>query len=194
MKAAQLPIESRKRTRCCKTASIQSKSTPKHLTGRENELAQHPLAEVFGFPLSTSEEAQRYRRLRLCPFNNRVPNCTKDKVNDPLGVCSIYDGSDIAITCPVRFRQNWVIAEDAANFFFPKGMKWTSLIEVRLNDRDGLSAGNIDVVLVSYNDQGRVTDFGALEVQGVYISENVRRPFEHYMQDQISGHRIRQHR
>lgn len=123
-----------------------------------------------------------------------MPNCTKDKVNDPLGVCSIYDGSDIAITCPVRFRQNWVIAEDAANFFFPKGMKWTSLIEVRLNDRDGLSAGNIDVVLVSYNDQGRVTDFGALEVQGVYISENVRRPFEHYMQDQISGHRIRQHR
>jgi hypothetical protein len=28
-----------------------------------------------------------------------------------------------------------------------------------------------------------VTDFGALEVQAVYISGNVRKPFEYYMQD-----------
>jgi len=57
------------------------------------------------------------------------------------------------------------------------------LTEVRLNDKNGQSAGNIDIVLVAYDDRGRVTDFGALEVQAVYISGNVRRPFEYYMED-----------
>jgi hypothetical protein len=145
---------------------------------------KHPLAEVFGFPWDNqSEEATRHRLLRLCPHNNRVPSCTKDKTNDPLGVCSIYEdaGKSIAITCPVRLRQDWIIAEDAARFFFPKEVKWTSLTEVRLNDRDGQSAGNIDVVLVSYDGEGKILDFGAVEVQAVYISGNVRRPFEAYM-------------
>ena len=86
---------------------------------------------------NTGKDASRYRTLRLCPFNNRVPNCTKDKADNPLGVCSVFDDSGIAITCPVRFRQNWLIAEDAASFFFPKGTSWTSLTEVRLNDKNG---------------------------------------------------------
>ena len=38
-------------------------------------------------------------------------------------------------------------------------------------------------MLVAYDDKGKVTDFGALEVQGVYISGNVRRPFELYMEN-----------
>lgn len=130
-----------------------------------------------------SPEADRYRRNRLCPFNNRVPSCTKDKANDPLGTCSIYEGNDITITCPIRFRQDWIIADDAAAFFFPPGTSWTSLTEIRINDNSGQSAGNIDVALVAYNDKGRVIDFGALEVQAVYISGNIRRPFEHYMED-----------
>lgn len=56
--------------------------------------------------------------------------------------------------------------------------------EIRLLDADGKSAGNIDVVLIEYDRRGRITDFGALEVQAVYISGNVRNPFEHFM-----GHR-----
>lgn len=149
-------------------------------------MPQHPLAEVFGYPTdNSSEEAKRHRKLRLCPFNNKVPNCTKDKANDPLGVCSIYtDNANTTITCPIRFREGWIIAEDAASFFFPPDTQWTSLTEVRLKDVNGESAGNIDVVLVAYDDKGKVTDFGALEVQAVYISGNVRRPFEHYMEDQ----------
>ncbi len=149
-------------------------------------MSEQPLAEVFGFPADDhSQRAQRYRQNRLCPFNNRVPNCTKDKANDPLGVCSIFDSEGaIAITCPVRFRQEWLITEDAAAFFFPPEMNWTSLAEVRLQDRDGRSAGNIDMVLVAYDEQGRVRDFGAVEIQGVYISGNVRRPFAAYMQNQ----------
>ncbi|NJL95373.1 MAG: hypothetical protein HC915_17450 [Anaerolineae bacterium] len=143
-----------------------------------------PLAEVFGFPVdNVSDAANRHRKNRLCPYNNRVPNCTKDKANEPLGVCSIFDTSgEIAITCPVRFRQDWVIAENAASFFFPDHT-WTSLSEVRLNDRDGVSAGNIDIVLVAYAAGGHIIDFGALEVQAVYVSGNVRQPFERYLRD-----------
>jgi hypothetical protein len=146
-----------------------------------------PLAEVFGFPIDNlSEAASRYRTRKLCPFNNKVPNCTKDKANDPLGVCSVFEADFTAITCPIRFRENWLIADDGADFFFPAGTSWTSLTEVRLKDKHGKSAGNIDLVLVSYDRHGRVTDFGALEVQGVYISGNVRNPFEHYMKDPTS--------
>ena len=54
---------------------------------------------------------------------------------------------------------------------------------IRLADGDGKSAGNIDVVLVAYDQAGKVTDFGSLEVQAVYISGNVRDPFAHYMSD-----------
>jgi hypothetical protein len=147
-------------------------------------LTKQPLAEVFGFPINNhSAEARRYRENRLCPYNNRVPSCTKDKAKNPLGVCSILDGEETAITCPVRFRQDWLVAEEASKFFFPKHTRWTSLTEVRLNDQNGDSAGNIDVVLVAYDDNGHITDFGSLEVQAVYISGNVRVPFEFYMQD-----------
>ena len=152
-------------------------------------MPRHPLAEVFGFPTGNfSPEASRHRANRLCPYNNKVPNCTKDKAKDPLGVCSIYEDDNVAITCPIRFRQDWLIADDAAAFFFPQNRAWTSLTEVRLSDKQGRSAGNIDVVLVAYNDQGRVIDFGALEVQAVYISGNIRNAFEHYMKDPRTRH------
>jgi len=146
-------------------------------------MSSNPLAEVFGFPChNLSKNAVRYRKLKLCPFQNIVPNCTKDKADNPLGICSVFHGEAIAITCPIRFRQDWIIAEDAAKFFFPEGTSWTSLTEVRLNDKNGNTAGKIDVVLVAYDSTGKVTDFGALEIQAVYISGNVRRPFEYYMQ------------
>ncbi len=146
--------------------------------------AGQPLAEVFGH-LTTdhTEKAIRYRSRRLCPFNNKVPNCTKDKAKDPLGVCSIYHERHPVITCPVRFREDWTITDDAGSFFFKEGTSWSSLTEVRLNDSQSKSAGNIDVVLVAYDDSGKVYDFGALEVQAVYISGNVREPFAYYMKD-----------
>ena len=146
--------------------------------------AQHPLAEVFGHLVTDqSPSANRYRSRRLCPFNNKVPNCTKDKARNPLGVCSVLHNGAPAITCPVRFREDWLITDDAASFFFPDDTAWSSLTEVQLKDANGKSAGNIDVVLVSYDDNGKVTDFGALEIQAVYISGNVREPFEYFMKD-----------
>lgn len=142
------------------------------------------LAEVFGFPADNlSPEAEGVRRGKLCPFNNKTDRCTKDKKDDPLGTCSIMDGDTPTITCPIRFRQNWRIADDAARFFDFAPGSWTVLPEVRLNDKNGRSAGNIDAVIASYDDHGRLVDFGSLEIQSVYISGNVRQPFEHYMAD-----------
>lgn len=142
----------------------------------------NPMAELFGFPIhNNSDKSKRYREQRLCPFNNKVPNCTKDKANDPLGVCSIYHGENRVITCPVRFREDWIIIENAARFFFGERRKWTSMTEIKLADKNGLSAGNIDFVLVAYDEQGSLLDFGSLEVQGVYISGNLRNPFTEYM-------------
>lgn len=148
------------------------------------ETHTQPLAEVFGHLLADqSAKANRYRSRRLCPFNNKVPNCTKDKAKNPLGVCSVLHKGSPTITCPMRFREDWIITDDAASFFFDEGASWSSLTEVRLNDACGKSAGNIDVVLVAYDDNGKVFDFGALEIQAVYISGNVRDPFEHYMKN-----------
>lgn len=142
----------------------------------------NPLAEVFGYPTTNRTlEVERYRKNKLCRFNNKVPSCTKDKANDPLGVCSIFEEGKTIITCPIRFREEWLIAEDAAQFFFRPDASWTSIGEVRLTDKDGNTAGNIDLVLVSYDDRGHVVDFGSLEIQAVYISGNVRNPFERYM-------------
>lgn len=151
----------------------------------ERNLPEQPLAEVFGYPIDNfSSEAERHRRLKLCPYNNKVPNCTKSRVENPIGVCSVFDANQTAtVTCPIRFRENWYIAEHAASFFFPSGTNFTSLMEVRLNDRYGKTAGNIDIVLVSYDEAGNLTDFGSLEVQAVYISGTVSKPFNYYMEN-----------
>jgi hypothetical protein len=50
-------------------------------------------------------------------------------------------------------------------------------------DSVGKSAGNIDVVLLSYDALGRIIDYGSLEVQAVYISGNISTPFQHYMEN-----------
>jgi len=83
----------------------------------------------------------------------------------------------------VRFRQDWIIAENASSFFFTKDTSWTSLAEVRIPDKNGRSAGNIDIVLVSYDKNGKIIDFGSLEIQAVYITGNVRNPFEYYIEN-----------
>jgi Restriction endonuclease NotI len=143
----------------------------------------NPLGEIFGFlPLAQSERAMLHRAHSLCPFNNKSPNCTKDKIDNPIGVCSVTTQQHgHVITCPYRFRQDWKILYKAAELFFPKSSKWTAIPEVRLTDADGQSAGNIDFVLVQYDSEGNIVDFGGIEVQAVYISGNVRKPFEEYM-------------
>jgi hypothetical protein len=145
----------------------------------------NPLIEVFGYNVTDmSPEAVRHREGRLCPFHNSSGlNCTKDSKTDPLGVCTVSHRDAPAITCPVRFRQDMLIVSEAARFFFPPNTRCIPLTEVRLNDKNGKSAGNIDMVLVAVDEDERILDFGALEVQAVYISGNVKKPFKQYMSD-----------
>jgi hypothetical protein len=99
-----------------------------------------------------------------------------------LGVCSLNHKGKQVIICPIRFREDWTIISDAANFIFDGIATWTHVGEVRLKDKLGKSAGNIDYVLLSYDDKGRVLDFGSLEVQAVYISGNLTGPFSAYLE------------
>lgn len=148
-------------------------------------MPKNPLVEVFGYPVGNmSVEAVRHREGRLCPYHNSSGiNCTKNSATNPLGVCTVVDHDTVAITCPVRLRQDYLIVSDAAGFFFPTGQKYVALTEVRLNDRHQKSAGNIDIVLVALDEKNEIIDFGALEVQAVYISGNVSRAFAKYMEN-----------
>ncbi len=148
----------------------------------ENKELQ-PLGEVFGFPIDNqSDRANRYRDNKLCPYNNIVSNCTKNSIEFPLGVCSLNHKGKQVIICPIRFREDWIIISDAANFIFDGKASWTHVGEVRLKDKHDKSAGNIDYVLVSYDEKGRVLDFGSLEVQAVYISGNLTGPFTAFLE------------
>lgn len=149
----------------------------------EQKKGNNPLAEVFGFPITNqSERAIRYLKDKLCPFNNIVSNCTKNSLDFPLGVCSIFHKNSPVIICPVRFREDWVIISDAASFIFGPGITWTHVGEVKVKDKHGRPIGNIDYVLVAYDDKGRVLDFGSLEVQSVYITGNLTGPFKGYLE------------
>lgn len=146
-------------------------------------MLKNPLAEVFGFPVDNmSTIAINHRKNRLCPFHNSSgPNCTKFSVQNPLGVCSIFQGENLVITCPIRFRQNYLVLSDAGRFFFGN-QKFIALTEVRLSDKTGKSAGNIDIILAILDSNKCVTDFGAIEVQAVYITGNISNGFHNYME------------
>jgi hypothetical protein len=143
-----------------------------------------PLSEIFGFPISNqSDRAMRYLKNKLCPFNNIVSSCTKNSIELPLGVCSLNHKNKPVIICPVRFREDWKIMSETAAFIFNETAMWTHLGEIKLKDKFGKPAGNIDYVLVSYDDKGRIIDFGSLEVQAVYISGNLTGPFNAYLEN-----------
>jgi hypothetical protein len=142
------------------------------------------MLEVFGFPIDNmSDEAHRHRDNKLCPFHNKTPKCTKVSATNPLGVCSLVHQGRPVIICPVRVNEDWKIIDDAADFFFAKGQQYTPIPEVRIKDVNGDTAGNIDFVLAAHDRYGQIYDFGAIEVQTVYISGTIRPGFEAYMED-----------
>ena len=56
--------------------------------------------------------------------------------------------------------------------------------EIKLLDKNGAPAGNIDYIVVSYDPiTHKILDFASVEVQGVYISGNLRNAFEEYMRN-----------
>jgi len=84
-------------------------------------------------------------------------------------------------------RQDLIILADAARFFFPN-KQYVALTEARLKDANGKSAGNIDIVLAVLDEHDKVLDLGAIEIQAVYISGNVRKAFTEYMRDPATNH------
>ncbi|MGA2504301.1 MAG: NotI family restriction endonuclease [Anaerolineales bacterium] len=146
-------------------------------------MPSRPLCEVFGHPINNfSPESISAREDSLCPFNNKIPRCTKDKSANPLGVCSTFENGDPIIICPIRFRENWRIINDVSAFLLPGVEDYKFLTEVTMKDRDGEEVGSVDGVLVNYSG-GEVIDFGVLEIQAVYISGNIRNPFAYYMEN-----------
>lgn len=142
-----------------------------------------PLCEVFGFPVNSLIDPAVYSRAgKLCPYHNVVPECTKDKKANPLGVCSMWDNGLPVILCPIRFTQNYQVIQDTAPFLLAKNKQYSFVSETPLRDAGGNPAGKIDFVLVEH-DNDQVIDFGGLEVQAVYITGNIRNPFAYYIQN-----------
>lgn len=140
-----------------------------------------PLNEVFGYPVGVFTKAANDSRAgKLCPYNNGVPECTKDKADDPLGVCSMVDAGSAIMLCPVRLRQGWSFVNDVAPFLLPGTKTFKFVTEIPLVDAEGKGVGKFDGALVKI-DGGKIADFGLIELQTVYVTGNIRNPFEYYM-------------
>lgn len=152
-------------------------------------MAEHPLSEVFGYPYDDFRDvAKQHRQEKLCPYNNIVKYCTKDRKADPLGVCSMDEGVGPIIICPTRFKESWRIIDDAKPFLLPYANKVDFVTEPTLKDAGGNTVGKIDIVLVEHDKSGKVLDFAPLEVQSVYITGNIRNPFAYYLEDPHKRH------
>lgn len=150
---------------------------------RDN-ISRQPLAEVFGYFVdNSSEEAITSRKLKLCPYNNKTPNCNKDQMKDPLGVCSIFVEGKPVMICPVRLKQNWKVITDIADHFFPPNVKWTALPDVQLYDKFNHPIDTIDYVIVAYDRSGGVIDFIFIDILGIHPHGNLRQPFDLFVKD-----------
>lgn len=145
------------------------------------------IAEVFGHGVeNTSDVAQSDRASRRCPF--RSGPCTKASRDDPIGICSLSDGVTATATCPVRFVQNDNIFRDAARIAFGENASFGVFPEVHIltiEAREGRRERKIGKVdyLLGRIEAGAITDFAALEVQGVYFSGTEIRPaLAHYLE------------
>jgi len=141
-------------------------------------MSKYGIAEVFGYRVEDSSHTSWHSRLsRHCPF--RDSKCTKGSRNNPLGVCTIRDGDDIAIICPYRFLENGIIFDDAINIAFPNNSNIICLPEIRLHTH---GAGKFDFVLIMLDSSLDILDFHVLEIQSVYFSGDSLKPdFDYFM-------------
>jgi len=132
------------------------------------------ISEVFGYGTdNVSDAAWVSRHAKLCPF--RGSPCTKASKTDPIGICSLSDGTEAAALCPVRFVENNIIFRDAARLAFGTGATFGVFPEIRILKIEGISAeddqkiGKVDYLL-GHIKNGEVVDFAAVEVQASYFS------------------------
>jgi len=139
------------------------------------------IAEIFGFKADNGDPALwASRENRTCPF--RHSQCTKASRTDPLGVCSIEQGAQKAIVCPVRFLEDRDIFARASYLAFGAGAPYTVVPEVPfLRTPEGRRVAKFDFVLVRH-DGPAILDFCVLENQAVYFSgPEIRTEFREYM-------------
>jgi hypothetical protein len=151
--------------------------------------------EVFGHPVTDSgDAARRDRTAKLCPFRGSA--CTKAGTADPLGICSLSNGRQLATLCPVRFLEGNRVFTDVARLAFGAGADVLVVPEIRVlevspsaDDPDAPSrkVGKVDFLLVRADATGQPTpDFVALEVQAVYMSGgSMRNDFRSFLQTGI---------
>lgn len=144
------------------------------------------ISEVFGFGTdNVSDDAWANRRAKRCPF--RGSPCTKASKTDPIGICSLSDGTEAAALCPVRFVQNDLIFRDAARLAFGSGATFGIFPEIRIlkiesvDTKSDRKVGKVDYLL-GHVVAGELVDFAAVEVQSSYFSgTETRSPLDHYM-------------
>lgn len=145
-------------------------------------MPNHPLCEVFGFSFDNfSSEARYYRENGLCPFNKPY-KCSKHNGVPNLGVCSTWENGIPVIICPIRFMENNQIVEDTKKFLLGNVETYDDVHEVPLKDALGNSVGHLDVVAMESHGSN-IKNFGAIEIQAVYISGNISRAFLWYMEN-----------
>jgi Restriction endonuclease NotI len=151
------------------------------------------ISEVFGHGVDDhSEIAWLNRNNRYCRF--RSGPCNKSSSTDPIGICSVSDGSEAASLCPVRFLDDGNIFRDAARIAFGESADFAVFPEIRiLQVPDPKKIGNmkkigkVDFVLGKI-DQNVVIDFCAVEVQAAYFSgTETRSALRHYLDNQDFG-------
>lgn len=151
------------------------------------------ISEVFGHGIGDhSEAAWADRTEKRCRFRNGP--CTKASKTDPIGICSVSDGSEAASLCPVRFLEDGRIFRDAARIAFGSSASFAIFPEIRIlqvpdpkKSGEMKKIGKVDFVLGKI-DAGLVSDFCAVEVQAAYFSgTETRSALRHFIANRDFG-------
>ena len=127
-----------------------------------------------------SYAARQDRTNRRCPFRNAP--CTKSSKKNPLGVCTLSDGTFATSLCPVRFHESRRIFIDAAQLVFGSGTRIVPVPEVKILRVGKRKIGKVDFLLAKVGEDEEPLDFAALEIQAVYFSgKSIRPDFEYYL-------------
>ena len=164
----------------------------------EDRKLEFPFAEVLGYPTTnTSEEAQEARKNKTCRFTgiHKSDKGECKKLNESSNAaCSVYHDGKAVVNCPQRFEEGNEVFVEAARFFFAKHRQDAEnlTINVRPEKRIYLTTpdnkskaryGNIDFVLELLNEDEEIVDIGTVELQSIYITGNMTKPYNQYMDD-----------
>jgi hypothetical protein len=139
------------------------------------------ISEVFGYGVDDlSDVARQDRVARKCPIRNAP--CTKTSKDNPLGICTLSDGSFASSICPVRFEEGRRIFFDAARLAFGAGVRFVPVPEVKILRVGRKKIGKVDFLLAKVGDHQDTVDFAAVEIQAVYFSgKSIRPDFNYYL-------------